>query len=136
MALCHSVLILSFPLCGPVSGWLSGMIPTWIMLAVQVEARSFTSLTSETASSLGALANVLGSALLDSHHVNAQLSPHKPHSLGMANSWFLKKNTGFVSRRENAYLGVKLSLTQALPRDQIDLFLHIESHPSLTKILP
>lgn len=83
MALCRSVLILSFPLCGPVSGWLSGMIPMWIMLAVQFEAHSFTSLTSETASSLGALANVLGSALLDSYHVNAQLSqersPHKPH---------------------------------------------------------
>ena len=49
------------------------MIPTWIGLPAEFWVCS-NNLSSETASSLGALAEVLGSALLDSHHIDAHCS--------------------------------------------------------------
>ena len=47
------------------------MIPTWIVLPAQFQVCSSNNPSSETASSLDALAEVLGSALLDSYHVDA-----------------------------------------------------------------
>ena len=59
------------------------MIPTWIVLPAQFQVCSSNNPSSETASSLDALADVLGSALLDSHHVDAHCSRRGVRSASM-----------------------------------------------------